>query len=176
MAECFGILIEFESPAALKAAAARVRDAGYSRWDSHTPYPVHGLDEAMGLRRTILPLICFAGGLAGAALALGMQGWMNAVDYPFMISGKPPFKLPAFIPILFELTVLLAAFAAFFGMLALNNLPLHSHPVFRSARFARASADRFFISIEAADPAFDLERTRVFAESLGGAAVEILEA
>jgi hypothetical protein len=171
----YGYLVEFETPEQLLDAAEAVRDAGYGRWDAHTPFPLHGLDHAMGLHGTRLPWIILAGGLAGLALALLMQWWMNAVDYPFWISGKPFFGLPAAIPITFELTVLLSALTTFFAMWGLNGLPRHNHPLFSNERFRRVTQDRFFISLEAADPMFHPERTREFAESLGGVAVEAVE-
>ncbi len=172
----YGYLAEFDDPGQLLDAAAQVRDAGYTRWDCHTPFPVHGLDHAMGLRGTRLPWFVLGGGLTGLALGLGMQWWMNAVDYPFWISGKPFFGLPAAVPIGFEFTVLLSALTTFVAMLALNGLPRHHHPLFSSERFRRATADRFFISIEAADPRFDREETwRMLTILAGEGAVEAVE-
>ncbi|HOX24699.1 MAG TPA: DUF3341 domain-containing protein [Candidatus Krumholzibacteria bacterium] len=168
----WGLLVEFEDPRRLVAACARVRDAGYRRWDAHTPFPIHGMDEAMGLRGTRLPWIILGGGVTGLGAALLMIWWMNAVDYPFVIAGKPLFGLPAAVPVAFELTVLLSAFAAFFGMWLSNGLPRLHHPLFGSERFRRATSDRFFIVIEAADPQFDRARTRTLLESLGGTVVE----
>ena len=168
----YGLLAEFDSPSLLVQAVVQVRDAGFKHWDVHTPFPIHGMDDAMGIRGTRLPFIILGGGLTGLGLATLMQWWMNAVDYPFYISGKPLFGLPANIPIMFELTVLLSAFAAFFGMWGLNGMPRLYHPLFRNRRFRRATQDRFFIVIEARDPQFETERTRVFLESLGGTAVE----
>lgn len=171
----WGVLAEFDHVGAVVSAARRVRDAGYRRWDVHTPYPVHGLDEAMGVRRTILPWLVFGAGLTGAAAAVLMQWWMNGVDYPYIVSGKPFFSLPANVPIIFEVTVLVSAFVAVIGMLALNNLPQWHHPVFQADRFLRASDDRFFIVIESADPRFDPHETPAFLASLGGRHVEALE-
>jgi hypothetical protein len=168
----YGLLAEFESPSLLMQAVEKVRDAGFTKWDVHTPFPVHGMDDAMGIRGTQLPFLVLASGLTGLILATLMQWWMNAVDYPFMISGKPLFGLPANIPVIFELTVLFSAFAAFFGMWALNNMPKLYHPLFTNQRFRRATQDRFFIVIEAADPRFQLEKTREFLTSLGGTVVE----
>ena len=168
----YGLLTEFESPSALVEAVAQVRDAGFEHWDVHTPFPIHGMDDAMGIRGTRLPLIILAGGLTGLAAATLMQWWMNAVDYPFVISGKPLFGLPANIPVMFELTVLFSAFAAFFGMWGLNGMPKLYHPLFNSRRFRRATQDRFFIVIEARDPRFDAEKTRAFLAALGGTVVE----
>ena len=173
--QLYGLLVEFGTPQELVEAARRVQEAGFRRWDAHSPFPVHGLDQAMGLRPTGLPWIALGGGAVGAAAALLLQWWTNAVNYPFLVSGKPLFSLPSTIPIVFELTILFSAFGAFFGMLALNGLPMLYHPVFRSRRFRRAAVDRFFIAIEAADPRFDPVQTRKFAESLGGLGVEELE-
>ncbi len=171
----FGYLAEFTTVNDLVLACEKVRDAGYERWDAHTPFPVHGLDGAMGIRTTKLPWLVFFAGASGAGLGLLMQWWMNAVDYPLIISGKPLFSIPANIPITFEVTVLLSAITAFVGMLAFNGLPRLHHPVFQSERFKRATDDRFFISIEARDPRFRSEETRSFLESLGPAQVESLE-
>jgi hypothetical protein len=171
----WGVLAEFTSVDDLLRAAEQVRDAGFSRWDTHTPFPVHGLNDAMGIRTTRLPLFVLGGGLTGGALAILMQWWMNAVDYKYLISGKPYFGLPANIPIMFELTVLFAAFGAFFGMLAFNLLPEYHCPLFRSERFARATQDRFFLSIEARDPRFDPAKVQEFLECLGSTHVEKVE-
>ncbi|MEZ4386025.1 MAG: DUF3341 domain-containing protein [Candidatus Krumholzibacteriia bacterium] len=167
-----GLLVEFDDPVALEAACVQVRDAGYRDWDAHTPFPVHGMDAAMGIRGTRLPLIVLGGGLTGMTLALLMIWWMNAVDYPFIISGKPLFGWPAAVPVTFELTVLFSAFATFFGMWGLNGMPRLSHPLFSNERFRRATSDRFFIVIEKTDPKFDLARTKTFLEGLGGLAVD----
>jgi hypothetical protein len=133
------------------------------------------MDAAMGIRGTRLPLLILGGGLTGFCLALLMQWWMNAVDYPLVISGKPLFGLPAAIPVTFELTILFSALTTFFGMWGLNGMPRLYHPLFKSHRFLRATSDRFFIAIDAADPLFDPRETRVFMESLGGTALEELE-
>ncbi len=171
----WGYLAEFEKPETLLAAAEQVRHAGYTRWDAHTPFPVHGLNDAMGLRPTRLPWLVFAGGLTGAVLGLVLQYYTNAFDYKFLISGKPYFSLPANIPIVFEMAVLLAALSAFFGMILSNGLPAWYHTLFRSTRFRRVTADRFFISIEAEDPRFDAEQTKAFLQLLGSSSVEAVE-
>ena len=170
-----GLLIEFDDPNRLVEACRKVRDDGWRKWDAHTPFPLHGMDGAMGIRGTRLPLIVLTGGITGCGLALLMQWWMNAIDYPFVISGKPLFGLPAAIPVTFELTVLLSALSTFFGMWGLNGMPRLHHPLFRSRRFRRATSDRYFIVLEAADPRYDRDRTRAFADSLGGDAVEEIE-
>jgi len=171
----FAYLVEFDSVDALLAAAAKVRDAGYTKWDAHTPFVIHGLDGAMGIKPTKLPFLVFAGGLTGTAVGIGLQWFTNAVDYPFLISGKPTFSLPANIPVAFETTILFAALSALVGMLAFNRLPRLYHPLHTSRRFKRATDDRFFISIEAEDPLFDGEGTRALLESLGGLQVEEVE-
>ena len=168
----YGLMVEFENVWDFMPAVRTVRDAGFKHWDVHTPFPVHGMDDAMGIRGTRLPWIILAGGLTGLFLATLMQWWMNAVDYPFVISGKPLFGIPANIPVMFELTVLFSAFAAFFGMWGLNGMPKLYHPLFNSDRFRRATQDRFFIVVEARDPRFDLEGTRALLADLGGSVVE----
>lgn len=171
----YGLLVEFQTPEQLLAACEKVRDAGYTRWDAHAPFPVHGLNDAMGIRPTRLPWLVLAAGVAGAAAGVAMQWWMNAVDYPWIVSGKPFWSLPANVPVAFEVTILLAAATAFVGMIALNGLPRFHHPLFKSARFRRATADRFFISVEADDPRFDPERTESFLRALGGSHIESVE-
>ena len=164
----YGFLVEFDNVDDLIHGAEAVRDAGYTRWDAHTPFVVHGLDRAMGIKSTILPILVFFGGAAGLAGGIGLQWWTNAVNYPFLISGKPLFSLPANIPVAFETTILIAALTALVGMLGLNRLPQLYHPLFSSSRFRKATDDRFFISIEAADPIFDAEVTRELLEGLDG--------
>ena len=151
----FGLLAEFASPQDLVRAAARIRDAGYTKWDAHTPFPVHGLDDAMGIKTTRLSFLVLAAGVVGAASGLLMQWWMNAIDYPVIISGKPFNSLPADIPVTFELTVLLASLTSFIGMLIANALPRFHHPLFKNPRFRQVTTDAFFLAIEAADPRFD---------------------
>ena len=170
-----GYLAEFETPEALVRACERMRDAGFTKWDAHTPFPIHGLDRAMGLQPTILPYVIFAFGITGAAFAIFLQWWTNAHNYPHVISGKPFWSLPANIPVAFELTVLFSAFAAFLGMLASNGLPRFFHPVFTSERFRRATNDRFFVRVDADDPRFDAQKTASFLNTLGPAALEKLE-
>ena len=135
----WGLLAEFESVEKLLAAAEAIRKAGYTRFDAHSPIPVHGLDEAMGIRPTRLPLVVLLGGAAGCAGGLLLQWWTNAVDYPYMISGKPLFSLPANIPVAFETTILFAALTALVAMLALNGLPRLYHPLFTNRAFKRAT-------------------------------------
>jgi hypothetical protein len=171
----YGLLAEFATPTDLYHACERVRDAGFTRWDAHTPFPVHGLDSAMGLKRSPLPWIVLVMGLTGAALGFLLQWWVHTDAYPLVISGKPYNAWPAFIPITFEVAVLFAALGAVFGMLGLNRLPMHHHPLFRSTVFERVTDDGFFISIESWDPRFDSSTTRKLLESLGARRVELLE-
>jgi hypothetical protein len=167
----WGLLAEFATPDELIHAASAVRDAGYTSWDAHTPFPVHGLDDAMGIRPTRLPFLVLGAAVTGTASALLMQWWMNAVDYPLIISGKPFNSIPADIPVTFELTVLFAALTAFLGMLVANNLPRFHHPLFGNAAFRRVTTDRFFIAIEAKDPRFAREGTERLLRQAGAARV-----
>lgn len=171
----FGLVAEFRTPSDLYRACERVRDAGYTRWDAHTPFPVHGLEGAMGLRRSKLPWIVLVLALGGAATGFGLQTWVHTTAYPLTISGKPFFSWPAFIPITFELGVLGGALGAVVGMLGLNKLPMHHHPLFDVARFAHASDDGFFISIESWDPKFDVSETKRLLETVGSSRVELVE-
>lgn len=170
---CVGLLARFTTPAELLAAARQVSAAGYRYWDCHSPFPIHGLERAMGLRPTILPWLVAAAGVAGAFGALALQWWANAVAYPLNISGKPLFSLPANIPIIFEVTVLFAALTAFFGAILLNGLPRFFYPGSTAASFARATTDAFLISIEAKDPQFHPEETAEWLRSLGAESVEL---
>ncbi len=172
---CYGILAEFATPADLYHACERVRDAGFTRWDAHSPFPVHGLGGAMGLRRSPLPWIVLVMGLTGAALGFVLQWWVHASAYPLAISGKPYFAWPAYVPITFEVGVLFGALGAVFGMFGLNQLPMHYHPLFRSRVFERVTDDAFFISIESWDRRFDQSATRTLLETLGARSVEVLE-
>jgi hypothetical protein len=172
----YGYLAEFETVDTFLEAVEKVRDAGYTKWDAHTPFVIHGLDSAMGIKPTKLPWLVVVAGATGAAVGIGLQWFTNAFDYPFMISGKPMFSLPANIPVAFELTILFAAIAALIGMLAMNGLPQLYHPLFTNRRFRRVTDDRFFISVEAADPDFDEQGTRSFLEGLAPVAVEAVEA
>ena len=169
------LLAEFETPDDVIGAAEKVRDSGYEKWDVHTPWPVHGMDAAMGLSDSRLGWIVLVAGLTGLSLAVTMIQWMNGYDYPLVIGGKPPDAFASMVPIMFELTVLLSCFGATFGMLGLNELPRHHHAVFYSQRFEAASNDKFFISIEAEDKQFDLNKTRALLEGLKASHVELVE-
>ncbi|HKO95277.1 MAG TPA: DUF3341 domain-containing protein [Polyangiaceae bacterium] len=169
------LLAEFEAPDAIIGAAQRVREAGYEKWDVHTPYPVHGMDAAMGLSDSRLGWIVLVSGLTGLLAAVSMMQWMNGHDYPLVIGGKPPEAYASMVPIMFELTVLFAAFGATLGMLGLNQMPRHHHPVFYSDRFEACSNDKFFLSIEAEDEQFDPNATRAFLEELQPSHLELIE-
>ena len=172
----YGLIASFDKIDEFLAAVVKVREAGFSRWDTHTPFVVHGLDAAMGIKPTKLPFLVFGAGLTGCAAGIGLQWFTNAYDYPFLISGKPLFSLPANIPVAFEMTILFAAISALVGMLAFNGLPQLSHPLHSSRLMKRATDDRFLISIEAADPKFDPINTRELLESLEPLQVEAVEA
>lgn len=161
-----GLLAEFDSAQQLLDAATRARHAGFTRTEAYSPFPIHGLAEAIGFRERLIPKLVFAAGLAGGTLAFSFQYWASAVDYPLNIGGRPYFSWVSFIPITFELTILFAAFTAVISMLVLNGLPQPYHPVFNAPQFVRASQDRFFLAIEASDPKFDLETTRAFLSGL----------
>jgi len=179
-----GVIAEFDQPEKLIESSAVVRDAGYTRWDTHTPFPVHGIDVAMGIRRTILPWIVLIGGLTGTAIAIGLQYYTNASEtaeyaigwpfagYQYPISGKPYWSLPANIPIAFELTVLLAAFAGFFGMIGLNRLVRWYNPLFKIEQFRQVTDNRFFLAIDARDPKFNALELPAYLTGLGAISVQ----
>ncbi|MBT3233779.1 MAG: DUF3341 domain-containing protein [Calditrichaeota bacterium] len=168
-----GCIAEFAGPGELLKAAEKVRDAGYKDFDCHSPFPIHGMDEAMGEKGSMLgPLVGLAAFLGGSG-ALLMQWWMSAVDYKVVIAGKPFFSYQAFFPVTFSLAVLFSAGMAVVGMLSMIKLRFH-HPVFYSERFKKASDDMFFISVLSDDPIFSEEKTQLFLESIGGAYVEAL--
>ncbi len=167
----FGLVAEFGEVKQLVAAAHRAREAGYRRMDAFTPFPVAELPEALGARRSRLPFIVLIGGLIGAAAGYFMQYYASVVSYPLNVGGRPLHSWPSFVPVTFEMTILVAALSAVLGMFALNGLPQPYHPLFNVPQFALASRDRFFLSIEASDPQFDRVATRVFLESLKPAGV-----
>ena len=171
------LLAEYDTPADCMHAAETLRDAGYTSFDAHTPFPVHGMDAAMGLPDSKLGWIVLVCGLTGTTAAFAMMYWMNCVDYPLIVGGKPPniASIPSMIPIMFELTVLLGSFGAVLGMFHLNRLPRHNHPIFESDRFGGFSDDKFYISVEAEDPKFKLDRTRELLDKTHPTFIEIVE-
>jgi hypothetical protein len=171
----YGLLAEYKSPEALTEAAHQAYERGYRRIDAYSPFPVEGLAEAIGFHSNRIPLIVFIGGLLGGSGALFMMWYSAVIHYPINVGGKPLFSWPAFVPITFELTILAGAFAAVFGMLALNGLPMPHHPLFYVPDFTRASRSRFFLCIQADDPLFDLEGTRGFLENLEPSPRRIIE-
>lgn len=169
------LLAEYTKPGDCMHAAEKLRDAGFQKFDTHTPFPVHGMDRAMGMPDSRLGWIVLSMGLTGLGCAILMIWWMNGYDYPIVIGGKPPFSIPSIVPVCFELTVLFSAFGAVFGMLGLNKLPMHWHPLFESDRFGGFSDDKFFVSVEAADPRFDLQNTRALLEGAHATNIEAIE-
>jgi Protein of unknown function (DUF3341) len=162
----YGLMAEFRTAEQILEATRRAHQAGYRDMDAYTPYPVEGLADELDLPRTRVPFVVLMGGLIGAAAGFFMQYWAMAVDYPINVGGRPYNSWPVFIPITFELMILVASLAAVLGMFFLNGLPQPYHPVFHVPRFARATQDRFFLCIEATDPRFDLQTTATFLESL----------
>jgi len=162
----YGLLAEFDGPTELVDAARRARHEGYRAMDAFSPFPIEELPDALGFRRTGLPLVVLSGGLLGGVGGFLMQYWISAIAYPLNVGGRPYLSWPAFIPVTFECTILAAALSAVLGMLALNGLPMPYHPVFNVPRFALASRNRFFLCIQARDEKFDLEETRRFLETL----------
>ncbi len=187
-----GYLAQFDSAAALYHAAEQVRDAGYQRWDVHRPFPIHGMDDAMGNPKSILPKLVFVGGITGTCVAFTLQtltqtnfwssiglGFLQtlAETYPTVVQAKPTdiWTLPAFFPVMFELTILFSAFTTLFGLLGLMGLPRLNHPLFASQQFGKFSDDGFFVCIEARDPKFSQEETKSLLEKAGGKNIELVQ-
>ncbi|MFG0246198.1 MAG: DUF3341 domain-containing protein [Phycisphaerales bacterium JB052] len=164
----YGIVAEFDETPKVFKAAQKVRDAGYSKWDLHSPFPIHDIEEAMGFKPTKLPLMAGGAAIVGVTIAVLLQWGTSAYLYPTVVQGKPFEAWQPFVPIMFELGVLLTAFMCLFGMLALNGLPRWHHPLFTHDRFARVSNDRFFIVIEAGDPSFEPGKVKKLLEDAGG--------
>ncbi len=171
----YGLMAEFGAAGDLVAAAHRSREAGYTKLDAYTPYPIEEVSEALGHHHSKLPLIVLVGGIVGFLAGFGLQWWSSVVAYPHNVGGRPLNSWISFIPVTFETTVLVAALAAVLGMFALNKLPMPYHPVFNAKRFALASRDRFFLCIEATDPRFDPVATRDFLAGLGPTEVSEVE-
>ena len=171
----FGLLAEFSTPGDVYHAAEKVRDRGYRKWDVHSPFPIHGIDRAMGLGDSKVGWIGFFAAVTGAFGGFGLQYWMNVYAQPVVIGGKPLNAYPAWVPVTFEPGILLTAFGCLLGMLALNGLPRLYHALFKSKNFHRFSDNSFFISVEARDPRFQLGETRKLLEEIGGRNIEVLE-
>lgn len=170
----YGVVAQFENDHAVLDAAHKAHAAGFRIMEAYSPVPVHGLDEALGRKRSKLAWLVFAGGTVGCLGGLFMQYWMSHVNYPWNVGGRPTFSWPAFIPVTFELTILLAAFTAVIGMFALNGLPRPHNPIFNTPDFDRSTLDRYFLCIEAKDPKFDEKETTDFLKGLNPEAVNTI--
>jgi hypothetical protein len=175
VAKSYGMLAEFTNAAGILHAAEKVRDAGYRRWDVFTPFPVHGMDHAMGLRNSKVGWFAFLGGVSGYTLGMLMIWFMNKLDYPIVIGGKPMFSPFSAFPPSYELTILLGAFGSLLGMLFLNRLPRLHHPLLKNKRFTLVTHDRFFLVIECDDPKYSEEETRRLLEQAGSRHIEVVE-
>lgn len=164
--QLYGLMAEFDTTTDVVVAAEKVRDAGFTDTDAFSPFPIHEMDEALGIKRTVLPYLVFIGGVTGLILGFGLQYYTHVIEYPLIVGGRPHFSLPAFVPPAYELTILLAAFTAVFGMLFLNGLPRPYHPVFNVPRFNLATREKFFLVIKSSDPKFDYEETKAFMNDL----------
>lgn len=167
ISQLYGLLAEFDNADNLVAATQRAHDAGYRKMDAYTPYPVEGLAEALDFHRTWVPPLVLVGGIIGAVSGFALQYYVAVIAYPINVGGRPLNSLPMFIPVIFELTILIAALFAVFSMLALNGLPMPYHPLFNVPRFDLATRDRFFLVIHSSDAKFDLDATRRFLSELG---------
>ncbi len=174
-AKTHGIMAEYTTPADAIHAAEKVRDAGFRKWDEFTPFPIHGMDKAMGLENSKVGWFSFIGGVTGYTSGMLMIWWMNAIDYPIVIGGKPMFSPFGAFPPCYELTILLGAFGAIGGMMFLNKLPRLHHPLLKNKRFALATHDRYFVVIETADPKFNEVETRKLLEAAGSKRIELVE-
>ena len=171
----YGIIAEYDTPADAMHAAEKVRDAGFRKWDVFTPFPVHGMDRAMGLKNSKVGWFSFLGGVTGYTTGMLMIWWMNKFDYPVLIGGKPLFSPFSAFPPSYELTILLGAFGALGGMLLLNRLPRLHHPLLKHKRFELATHDKFFVVIETADARYNETETRKLLEATGSTRIEMVE-
>lgn len=170
----YGVLAEFRNPKELTDAAKSITDSGYRYYDTFSPFPIHGIDKSMNLKKSKLGWIVAAHGLIGLAGGFLLIYFAMAADYPLNISGKPPMNIPAWIPVIFELTVLLSAFGAVFGMFFLNGLPRLNHPLFNSENFKKATDDGFFVCIESEDPQFEEEKVTKLLKDAGATNIEAI--
>ena len=171
----YGLIATFETPGALLHAAERVRDAGYRNWDCISPFPIHGLDKAMGLPRSRVPRFSLAGGVTGFCTGMAMIWYMNGYDFTLTVGGKPFFSPLFAFPISYELTILFTAFTTIAGMFLVNGLPMHHHPVLNYENIRRGTDDLFFLVIERTDPRYDAANTRALLERIGGREIAELE-
>lgn len=171
----YALLAEFETPAAALHAAEHVRDAGYHRWDVHTPYPIHGMDGAMGIKNSKVGWFTFVGGASGFTLGMTMIWWCGKIDYALPVGGKPLFSPIFAFPVSYELTILLGAFGTLIGMFLLNRLPKHYHPLLKHPRFRNVTHDKIYVVIECADPKYSDTATRKLLEAAGGRNIELVE-
>jgi hypothetical protein len=172
----YGLIATFETPADVYHAAEKVRDAGYRRWDCITPFPIHGLDRAMGQKRSIVPRISLVGGITGFCTGMSMIWYVDSYDYPITVGGKPFFSPLFAFPVSYELTILFTAFATIIGMFFLNGLAKLYHPILKYDNIRRGLDDLFFVVIETSDPRFNSAETRAFLEKIGGKEIQELEA
>ena len=169
-----GLVADFDSPDKLMDAIKAARKAGYSKMEAYTPFPIHGIDDAMGAPPSILGYLVLCGSATGLTIAVLLQWWTGAVAYPLVIAGKPFFALEPSVPIMFELTVLLSAFAAVGGMLVMNRLPRWNHPVFEWENFTKVSDASFAIVIELRDPKFSVAKVSELLETVGGTEISVI--
>lgn len=184
-----GLVAEYDDVTAVLEAAEKVRDAGYRHWDVYSPFPIHGIDAAMGIRPTILPWLVLVAGITGCIFGISMTAWINAFDtkmpwptdwvnfqgYQYFISGKPIWSIQANIPVIFECTILFSVLTTVFGMLLMNKLPMLYHPLFKLEMFRRATSDRFFIALDAGDARFTREGAQQLLEGTGATKIEVIE-
>ena len=175
MAQIHGILAEFDGPSALLKAGKQLNEKGYRKYDCHSPFPIHGMDDAMGLKRSPLGFIIALFAIIGGLVGLGLQTWVHSIEYPLVISGKPFFAWQSYIIVTFALFILFGAGAAVFGMLGLNKLPRYHHPLFYSDHFKKVTDDGFFVSIASGDALFDKKNTAAYLKSIGGQNIEVIE-
>ena len=175
-AQPYGLIATFDNPPDVYRAAEQVREAGYRHWDVITPFPIHGLDRAMGLKRSLVPRISLLGGITGFCTGMALIWWTGAYDYRLVVGGKPFFSPMFAFPVSYELTILFTAFATIIGMFILNGLPMHYHPVLKYEHIRRGMDDQFFIVIEARDPRFNAAFTRALLENAGGTNITEIEA
>lgn len=171
----FGTVAEFDSPDGLLKAANAAREAGYKKMDAYSPFPIHGLSEAIGYHSNTVPWIMALGGLTGTVTGLALQWYTASVDYPLNIGGKPLMSLPMFVVVMFECTILFSALTGFFGLWILNGLPRLHHPIFSAKNFERATQDRFFLCIEAKDPSYDADKVESLLKAQDPLNVSIVE-